>query len=283
MIRYILGNQDITTKETIKAITYDIATYILNLKIDENIEFVDKELQRIEKREADIVALCKINNEEAILHLEIQNGNDGDMRYRMMRYYSEIKMQFKKQKIYQYVVYIGKRKMSMKSEVKDVDLNYKYNLIDMHTINCEDFIKIDTPDSLVLSVLCDFKDKDEIELLTYIIKRLRELTEDDNRLGKYMLILETLSKNRDLKTKLKEVEDMLRDIKYEDLPSYEIGMERGIQKGIQTGRQEGRQEGATNKVIEIAKNAISNGIDNETISKITGLSIKDIKKLILKL
>ena len=50
-----------------------------------------------------------------------------------------------------------------------------------------------------------------------------------------MLILETLSTNRDLKAKLEEAEEMLRDIKYEDLPSYEIGMERGLSQGLSQG------------------------------------------------
>ncbi len=45
--------KDITTKDTIKTITQDIAKYILEIEVTD-IEFVDKELQRIEKREADI-------------------------------------------------------------------------------------------------------------------------------------------------------------------------------------------------------------------------------------
>lgn len=57
--------KDITTKETIKTITQDISKYILELDVTD-IEFVDKELQRIEKREADIVALCKVDNTKAI-------------------------------------------------------------------------------------------------------------------------------------------------------------------------------------------------------------------------
>ena len=41
--------KDITTKDTIKTITQDISKYILNLDVTD-IEFVDKELQRVEKR-----------------------------------------------------------------------------------------------------------------------------------------------------------------------------------------------------------------------------------------
>jgi len=76
--------KDITTKDTIKTITQDISKYILNLDV-KNIEFIDKELQRVEKREADIVAKCEIDNINSILHIEIQNSNDKTMSSRMLR------------------------------------------------------------------------------------------------------------------------------------------------------------------------------------------------------
>jgi predicted transposase YdaD len=227
-----MGNRDKTTKEAVKAITFDIATYILKLDIGEDIEFVDKELLRIEKREADIVALCTIGGSKAILHLEIQNNNDSTMCKRMLRYYVDIKFRFDNIPIYQYLIYIGKAELSMKGAIHDAFLKYTYTIVDMHHIDCEEFIKLDTPDALVLSILCDFKDKDELDVLLYLTKRLQKLTKNDHTLGKYMLILETLSQNRDLKDTLKEVEKMLREIKYEELPSYEIGIEKGMERGI---------------------------------------------------
>jgi len=103
--------KDITAKDTIKTITQDIAKHILGLHVT-RIKFVDKELQRIEKREADIVALCQINGVKGILHLEIQNDNDKTMHRRMLRYHTDIKMRFEKLPLHQYVVYIGKPKLS---------------------------------------------------------------------------------------------------------------------------------------------------------------------------
>ena len=103
--------KDTTIKQVIKKITKDIAKYILELKIDEddkNIKFIDGELSRIEMREADIVAECNINNEDVILHLEIQSSYDDKMVRRMLRYYSDIKMIHSREKIYQYVIFIGK-------------------------------------------------------------------------------------------------------------------------------------------------------------------------------
>ena len=224
--------KDITTKDTIKTITQDIAKYILELDV-KDIEFVDKELQRIEKREADIVALCRVNAQKAILHLEIQNSNDKLMHKRMLRYYTDIRMRYDTLKIYQYLIYIGKPKLSMSDNIIEENINYKYNIVDMHTIDCQKFLTMDNPDALVLSILCDFKDRNELDVLTYILKRLEELTKDDeSKLGKYMLILETLSSNRDRQKQLKKAEEMLRDTKLEDLPSYQIAMERGLSQGI---------------------------------------------------
>jgi len=227
--------KDITTKDTIKTITKDIAKYILELDI-KDIKFEDKELQRIEKREADIVARCKIDGKEAILHLEIQNNNDYSMDRRMLRYYTDIKLRFDNIKIYQYMIYIGKANLSMRDTIIEDNISYRYNIIDMHDIDCQKFLLMDNPDALVLSILCDFKDRDELNVLTYILQRLEELTkEDEHKLGKYMLILDTLSTNRNLQDKLKEAEEMLRTVKIEDLPSYQIAIERSKEKWVSTG------------------------------------------------
>lgn len=141
---------------------------------------------------------------------------------------------------------------------------------------------------LVLSVLCDFKGKNELDVLLYITKRLKELTQDNEYiLRKYMIMLETLSQNRDLQNKLKEAEEMLRDIEIEKLPSYQIGNERGFrlgeEKGIKIGKESGIKIGEKKGIavgIELmAKNMLNKNIDIKTIKEITGLSKKDIEKL----
>ena len=255
--------KDITTKDTIKTITQDISKYILNLEVTD-IEFVDKELQRVEKREADIVALCQVNGIKSILHLEIQNNNDNTMSKRMLRYYTDIKMRYDDLPIHQYLVYIGKPKLSMSEKIVELNINFRYNIVDMHTIDCEKFLSMDSPDALVLSILCDFKDRDEMDILKYILTRLEELIQNDkHKLGKYMLILDTLSTNRDLQDKLKKAEEMIRDIKLEDLPSYQIVMERGFSKGI----------------IETAITMIKEfNLSVEAVAKKLNISIEEIKR-----
>ena len=262
--------KDITTKEIVQSITKDIAFYILNLKV-ENISFIDKELKRIEKREADIVAKCSIDGKEAILHIEIQNNNDKTMRYRMLRYWVDIKQLFPHLTIYQYLIYIGKDKLTIKNSLDEQNINYLYTLINMQDIDCKKLIELDTPESLVLAILCDFKDKKANDIILHILQRLSELVEDKNKFDKYMLILETLSENRNLKQNIKECEIMLKDIKIENLPSYEIGLERGIEKGKYAGKFEEKRA--------IARSMLLNNLPIETIIKVTNLSKEDIEKL----
>ena len=57
--------------------------------------------------------------------------------------------------------------------------------------------------------------------------------------------------------------------------AYKDGFEQGIAQGIEQGLEQGSQ----NKQIEIAKNMLKDTKDYQLISKYTGLSIEDIKKL----
>jgi predicted transposase/invertase (TIGR01784 family) len=260
-------DKDIITKDAIKTLVIDIAKYILEIELCD-IEFIDKELQRIEDRRADVVAIV---DNSYILHIEIQNNNDKNMHNRMLRYYTDIKF-ISKLPIKQYLVYIGKKKLKMQDKIIDKDINYSYTIIDMKNIDCEKFIKMDTPDSLVLAILCDFKDKNPQDIVNFIIKRLHDKTEtNEKEFQKYMIMLEELSTNRNLLEFIKKGEDMLTQINYEKLPSFYLGLEKGIERGIEQGKLEGK--------LEIAKKLIDI-LDIETIANKTGLTINEIKKLL---
>jgi len=248
--------KDTISKEIIKSIVQDISKHILKINI-EDLEFIETEQQRVESRRADVVA--KVNG-EFILHLEIQNQNDKDMSYRMLRYWLDIK-RTTSLPVKQYVIYIGENKLFMKNSICEDGVNFIYNMINMKTIDCENLIKQDTPDSLVLSVLCDFKEKQPRDVINYIITRLMELTKSNvNEYRKYMLMLEELSTNRDLLKVVKQEEEMLSDFSMEKLPSYEIGIERGIEKGTKSGMQQGLELGKILALYEI-------GLSSEEIAK----------------
>jgi predicted transposase/invertase (TIGR01784 family) len=233
-----VGKKDIISKDITKTIIKDISTYILKLDIKE-IEYIDKESQRIENREADILA--KVNS-EYILHLEIQSSYDSFMPYRMLRYFSDIKLNKKLHKypVKQYLINLSNK--NIKNYIDE--FNYSFDIIDLKSLDCEYFMNLDTPDGIVLAILCDFKDKNKNLIVENIIRKLHHLVEDEKEYRKYFSMLEELSTLRDLKEVIKESEMRLSDITYKDLPSYEIGWEQGVREGRDFGLQKGKVETA---------------------------------------
>ena len=59
----------------------------------------------------------------------------------------------------------------------------------------------------------------------------------------------------------------------------EKGMKRGMKQGMQQGMQKGRQQGIQQTTQDMAIKMLQEGADLAFISKITGLSIKEIKQL----
>lgn len=52
-----------------------------------------------------------------------------------------------------------------------------------------------------------------------------------------------------------------------------------MKNSLDTAREEGFEEGIQQRNFEIAKEMLKKGLDNQTISEITGLSIEDIGSL----
>ena len=160
---------------------------------------------------------------------------------------------------------------------------YKYVInekIDDYLTNILNFYKIADPvffKDLLLDTID--KDKNEREVIKQILSRLLQLTKNENEFKKYLLMLEELSTSRNLKEEIKEAEMGLQNLTWEDLPSYEIGLERGIEKGMQEGIQKGLEKGLIEGEI-LAYYKL--GLDIQTISQKMKLPEEEIKKIIKK-
>ena len=221
-----MGDKDIVSKEIIKEIGRDISMHILGIDIQGEVTLVDKEWTRVEKRDSDIV----FKNDERIFHIEIQSSNHHKMELRMLRYYSDILFEYKNCSVEQHVIYIGKEKCSMKNEIVRDEISYKYGIIDVKDISCEDLLYHDNPSAVALSILCDFEDKDKQMVVNTILKRIKELTNGDEiEYGNYMKKVNVLSINRDLEDEVEKGLDMLT-VNLEDTPIYRWEMERAVKK-----------------------------------------------------
>ena len=266
-----MGDKDIVSKEIIKEIGRDISMHILGIDIQGEVTLVDKEWTRVEKRDSDIV----FQNNNRIIHIEIQNSNHGNMELRMLRYYSDILFEYKECEVEQYLIYIGKDRCSMKNEIRRDEISYSYGIIDMKDIACEELLYHNHPSAVALSILCDFEDKDKQMVVNTILKRLKALTKGDELEYKnYLKKVNVLSENRDLQNEVEKGVEML-SVNIEKTPFYRIG----VKDGIQTGIQKGIQEGIENGVKKVALGMLKLNLDMEIIQKSTGLSLEEIERL----
>jgi len=96
------------SKQVIRHLAVDLATYLLKLDIDaDSLELLETERQRVEDRRADLVARVRPRDtpEAFILHIEIQNNNDSLMPWRMLRYQSDIRLAYPDTPVRQHLIY----------------------------------------------------------------------------------------------------------------------------------------------------------------------------------
>ena len=161
--------KDSISKKIIKELLIkDISKYILNIELDE-IVFLENEYQRVESRRADIVVKVQ---DKYILHLELQSSYDSKMAYRMLRYYLDIK-EFTNLPIKQYLINLSSKNIA--NSLDEDEIRYRFEKINIKDLDCETFLKTNSPDAIVLAILCDFKDKRPIEVTKNIWKFLDKL------------------------------------------------------------------------------------------------------------
>ncbi len=182
--------------------------------------------------------------------------------------YTDIRFAGHSGPIRQFLIYIGADPLTMPAGLDEPGLlDYRYGLIDMHRVDCAGLLAQDDPDALVLAILCDFRDRKPQEVVTYIVHRLWELLgADERRFREHMIMLEILSKNRDLEAQIQEAERMLTEIDIESLPSFGIGFERGEKRGEKRGE------------ARVVRRLLSrHGVAE--VSRLLGLSVEEVERL----
>ncbi len=59
----------------------------------------------------------------------------------------------------------------------------------------------------------------------------------------------------------------------------QIGIEKGLQQGLQLGEQRGIEKGEREATLKIARTMLQNGIDRNTVMKMTGLTEDDLAQI----
>ena len=290
-----MAEKDIISKDVLQYLAADIANILLHLDVDKNsVELLQTEQQRIEARRADMVARMRkrVSGESFILHVEIQNANDSTMPVRMLRYVSDILMSHPTESIYQCLVYIGKNRLTMPNSLNLPDFTYQYRILDMHTVDCSLLLAQDTPEALVLAILCDFKERPVQDVVNYIVTRLRELTgENAQRFRNYYEMLETLADNRDLQANLDEAIKMLTQVDITRFSTYRAGVMQTraefepllAEKELALQREREEKQKVQEKqqaLLEGVKQLIAlNTLSHQAIADLFKLSLEDVETI----
>ncbi|MGG0824160.1 Rpn family recombination-promoting nuclease/putative transposase [Paenibacillus turicensis] len=92
---------------------------------------------------------------------------------------------------------------------------------------------------------------------------------------KAMTTLEFLSQDFEARIRYEERQKYLHD----EASAMEWAMDNGLEKGLKKGLKKGQEQGERQKALDIAKNMLKEGLAIELISKVTGLSEKEITSL----
>ena len=117
------------------------------------------------------------------------------------------------------------------------------------------------------------------------LNKLIKLTNNDERIVKYMEELKkvnSIPKFREYITEEQDKEFILNSVRTEGrVEGEKIGEVRGKKIGEARGKKIGEARGEKNGILKAATNMLKEKINIETISKVTGLSINQIKSITL--
>ncbi|KWT86079.1 hypothetical protein [Candidatus Magnetominusculus xianensis] len=234
-------------KEILKDVVDTLVAKVIGLRIVKSTA-IETKLQITNEREADYILLVELEDGTiSLLHIEFQSTNYSKMVFRELRYWLYL-METHGIEPMQYVFYIGNDPLTMRDSLSTKTTTHKYSLIDMRDVDCKKFLYSDTPEEVILSILCNYQKKGVKIFIREILDRLRELVPEETLRGKYIRQVEVLSQLRDLQGKVCEeaeamalVYDLERDVRFRQ--GRQRGMLEGEKKGLLEGERKGLLEG----------------------------------------
>ena len=266
-----------------------LASHLLGIDMKElkNSYFVDKELGIKNKDEKFMVADLLLNaKDNYIINFEANTYNSESI--------------ILKNTYYTYRLILNRQsKSSTYKDVKIDQINLDLRPLEFNTKIINTFVLIDKDSNKILpgsprimhialdkfkkdpynEVISDWLRRALGIILSTSIKKSKKLAGNNPILKKAVKFMEEYSNNYDNLDLLDQQAEFMKAIKTDNEKEKIIIEQKSLEKGLKKGLKDGEVIGSEKKAVENAKNALSLGLDNDTISKITGLSIKEIVAL----
>lgn len=212
-----------------------------------------------------------------ILHLEFQLTNDPRMHWRCYHYFGAIQERWEEEEVVQVVIYLGNGPVTMKREIKRKRLDYSYDILDMHQLVPEIFLKSHGDSERVLALLCDSQDpRKTIRQVLASWKHLsrQELLENIDR-------LRTLAQLRGTEIIAKEgIEQMPLEFDITKSIFFKEGEQHGLKVGLRTGLKQGRKKGEATALARVLTRLLEQrfGPVSETVhERVTKAAIRQLE------
>ncbi len=188
-----------------------------------------------------------------------------------------------------------KDKQTLKGNVKQININFgrkSKGIEDIAVVNLMNNKKVTTKieiknlnvDFYIKKYYNNYKLTKEEELYVMLgleLEELNKLSERNEIVKEFKKSVEEANKDElVVKWFTPEQEREMRE-NYIRSEAEEKGMKRGINEGKKVGIAEGKKAGILEGLLQTAKNMLDAGMNIETISKLTGLSVKKIKDMLL--
>ncbi|WPX08870.1 Rpn family recombination-promoting nuclease/putative transposase [Anaerocellum danielii] len=269
---------------------------------EDSIELADKEFvdEDFLQRRADIIAKAKLKDREVYFYIIIENQSTvaEDMPERLLRYMTllwakKIREGVKKlPAIIPIVTYNGLReKWDVPQRIIDAfevfkeDI-FKYALVDISKLNVKKLLSKGKK-SLVPAVFyleqARNNEKELAKRLNELVPILEEL--DTNEQERFAILVRNIIKPRLSEEQKEMLEELTKSLMQggekmgEFVSNVARVLDESLERKFNEGIQQGIQQGAYQAKIEIAKNMIQAGAEDNYIAKVTGLDIEKVKEL----
>lgn len=266
-------------KENIDAVIPALMQKLLHIDAVRT-ENLPGQLQHTKEREPDALKLViDRTGQTFILHIEFQVKDEPQMVFRMADYAVMLGREYERiDDFRQYVIHLGNKKPTMKTTKRIGKNLFEYDLLWIRDIDYNQFVRAENPGEVLMSILANFGQTSQEQVIVEIVTRLEQTIPDDLTLGKHLNQLRVLGHLRNLEAIIDTV--MLRAsdfFKEERDPLFKRGLERGLERGIERAQKIKK---------DLVKNLLlMSDMSHEQIAKIVeiteeevGLIAKRIKK-----
>ena len=176
---------DNVAKKTFSRVYQSIIHKLLGLDMKNALKIPTSFSRTKEKRSDFAIKVSRQNEEPHIVHIEFQSKDDKNMDKRELGYFLDFYWEYNLN-VVQYVIYLGKGKPTMPTEITLPNINFRYNVIVMNEIDVDLFLNSDNPHEIVLAVLCKYERKQAPKIIKQILEKLRVKTQNERELHEYV-------------------------------------------------------------------------------------------------